>query len=181
MFGIVNTLTLTVSQLRDMPEISLFFVVYVVVSFCTRPFVGRLYDYHGFAKVCPIMCFIMGLSMLTFAFTDSIAMVVVDGVLFALGQGSLWPCLQAESVHGVPQEKGSLSTNTLLLGVDLGIMTGPMAGGAILDAAGPMWMYLFATGIGVLLTLWTLQYVRIMKRRAAARAAAEDDIRRHSC
>ena len=111
----------------------------------------------------------MGLSMLTFAFTDSVAMVVVDGILFALGQGSLWPCLQAESVHDIPQEKSGLSTNTLLFGVDLGIMTGPMLGGAILDVAGPMWMYLFATGVGILLTLWTLQYVRIMKRRAATR------------
>ncbi len=168
-FGIVNTLTLTASQLRDLPETSLFFVVYVVVSFCERPIVGKLYDRYGFSKVCPAMCFIMGLSMLTFAFTDSVAMVVVDGILFALGQGSLWPCLQAESVHDIPQEKSGLSTNTLLFGVDLGIMTGPMLGGAILDVAGPMWMYLFATGVGILLTLWTLQYVRIMKRRAATR------------
>ena len=168
-FGIVNTLTLTASQLRDLPETSLFFVVYVVVSFCERPIVGKLYDRYGFSKVCPAMCFIMGLSMLTFAFTDSVAMVVVDGILFALGQGSLWPCLQAESVHDIPQEKSGLSTNTLLFGVDLGIMTGPMLGGALLDVAGPMWMYLFATGVGILLTLWTLQYVRIMKRRAATR------------
>ena len=166
-FGIVNTLTLTVSQLRGMPEISLFFVVYVIVAFCERPIVGKLYDRYGFSKVCPTMCAIMGVSMLTFAFTDNVVMVVIDGVLFALGQGSLWPCLQAESVHGIPQEKSGLSTNTLLFGVDLGIMSGPMLGGAILDIAGPMWMYLFATGIGILLTLWTLQYVRIMKRRAA--------------
>ena len=172
-FGIVNTLTLTASQLRGLPETSLFFVVYVIVSFCERPIVGKLYDRYGFSKVCPAMCFIMGLSMLTFAFTDSVAMVVVDGVLFALGQGSLWPCLQAESVHGIPQEKSGLSTNTLLFGVDLGIMAGPMLGGAILDIAGPMWMYLFATGVGVLLTLWTLQYVRIMRRRAAVREAQQ--------
>ena len=169
-FGIVNMLTLTVSQLRGMPETSLFFVVYVAVSFCMRPVVGKLYDRFGFARICPIMCAIMGTAMLTFAFTDSFAMVVVDGVLFALGQGCLWPCLEAESVHDVPLEKGSLSTNTLLFGVDLGVMVGPMVGGTILEAGGPMWMYLFAACVGALMTLWALQYTRIMKRRAARRA-----------
>lgn len=164
MFMIVNTLTLTVSVIRNLPEMSLFFVVYVIVSFCMRPIMGKLYDRYGFSKVCPPMCFLMTLSMLTFAFTDGIVMIVVDGVLFALGQGCLWPCLQAESVRGVPEEKSGLSTNTLLFGVDLGMIIGPMVGGAILDVAGPMWMYLFATGVGILLTLWTIPYIRIMKK-----------------
>ena len=171
-FGIVNTLTLAVGLMRGLPETSLFFMVYGIVSFGTRAFVGKLYDRYGFAKICPAMCFVMGLSMLTFAFTDSLAMIVVDGVLFALGQGCLWPCMTAESVRDVPLEKGSLSTNTLLFGFDLGVMLGPMVGGAILDAAGPLWLYLFATGIGVLLTLWSLRYIRIVKHRA--KNAAEE-------
>jgi len=171
-FGIVNTLTLTVSQLRDMPEISMFFLVYVIVSFCMRPVIGKLYDKLGFEKLGPIMCFLMGLSMFTFAFTDGLVMVIVDGALFALGQGCLWPCLQAESVRNVPMEKGSLSTNTLLFGVDIGIMLGPMIGGRILDVAGPMWMYLFGAAVGLFLTLWTLQYVRIVRRRESAQSNA---------
>ena len=167
-FGIVNTLTLVVGLMRDLPETSLFFVVYGVVSFAARSVVGKLYDRYGFARICPAMCFVLGLSMLSFAFTDSLAMVVLDGVLFALGQGCLWPCLTAESVRDVPLEKGSLSTNTLLFGFDLGVMMGPMVGGAVLDAAGPLWLYLSAAGVGVLLTLWAFQYIRIMKRRTTA-------------
>ena len=165
-FGIVNTLTLAVGVMRGLPETSFFFVVYGVVSFGARSVVGKLYDRYGFARICPAMCLLMGLAMLSFAFTDSLAMVALDGVLFALGQGCLWPCLTAESVRDVPLEKGSLSTNTLLFGFDLGIMAGPMIGGAVLDVAGPLWMYLFAAGVGALLTLWSLQYVRIMRRRA---------------
>ena len=165
MFAIVATLTLTAAELRSLPEMSLFFIVYVVVAFCTRPFIGKLYDRLGFGKVCLPMCALMTLSMVTFAFTESMPMIVVDGVLFALGQGSLWPCLQAESVHGVPQEKTSLAANTLLLGVDMGMTLGPMIGGAVLDAAGPTWMYLFATGIGVCLCLWTVCYIRLARKR----------------
>ena len=167
-FGIVNTLTLAVGIMRGLPETSLFFVVYGIVSFGARSVVGKLYDRYGFARICPAMCLLMGVSMVSFAFTDSLAMVALDGVLFALGQGCLWPCLTAESVRDVPLEKGSLSTNTLLFGFDLGIMAGPMVGGAVLDVVGPMWMYLFAAGIGALLTLWSLQYVRIIKKRAKA-------------
>ena len=167
-FGIVNTLTLAVGLMRGLPETSLFFVVYGVVSFGARSVVGKLYDRYGFARICPAMCLLMGVSMVSFAFTDSLAMVVLDGVLFALGQGCLWPCLTAESVRDVPLEKGSLSTNTLLFGFDLGVMAGPMVGGVILDAAGPLWMYLFAAGVGALLTLWSLGYIRIMKRRSSA-------------
>lgn len=172
-FGIVNTLTLAVGLMRGLPETSLFFLVYGIVSFGTRAFVGKLYDRLGFAKICPAMCFVMGLSMLTLAFADSLAMIVVSGVLFALGQGCLWPCMTAESVRDVPLEKGSLSTNTFLFGFDLGVMLGPMLGGAILDLAGPLWLYLFGTCIGVFMTLWSLQYIRIMKKRAAAREAEQ--------
>ena len=159
-FGIVNTLTLTVSDLRGLPETSLFFVVYVVVSFCMRPVLGKLYDRFGFARVCPPMCLLMALSMVSFAFTDSLPFIVLDGVLFALGQGCLWPCLQAESVKDVPPDKSALSANTLLLGVDMGIMLGPMLSGAILDVAGPLWMYVFAACIGAALTAWAVVYAR---------------------
>ena len=166
MFGIVNTLTLTVGELRGLPETSFFFVSYVIVSFASRPILGKWYDKYGFLKVCLPMCILMMLSMISFAFTNSLPMVILDGVLFALGQGCLWPCLQAESVKDVPLEKSSLAANTFLLGVDVGIAAGPMVGGAILDAAGPMGLYGFGTVVGLCLVIWVFPYSRIVKKRS---------------
>jgi len=168
MFGIVSTLTLTVSELRGLPEMSLYYVVYVIVSFTMRPVMSKLYDKHGFAKIGLFMCSMMALSMVSFAFTTNLFMIILDGVLFGLGQGCLWPCLQAECVRNVPMSKTSMSTNTFLLGVDLGVASGPMIGGLILDIAGPTGMYLMGAFAGLCMTLWTIAYTRIMDRREKA-------------
>ena len=95
-------------------------------------------------------------------------MIILDGVLFGLGQGCVWPCLQAESVRNVPISKTSMSTNTFLLGADIGVASGPMIGGFILDIAGPVAMYLGAACAGLCMTLWTIPYIRIMARRENA-------------
>ena len=171
LFGIMNLLTLTAGELRGLPETSYFFTVYVLVAFTMRPVFGKLYDKYGFVKVCLPLTIMLAASMFTFAYTDSLLMIIVDGVLFAFGQGCLWPCLQAEGVKDVPTDKTSLAVNTLLLGVDVGMTVGPIAGGVILDIAGPTVMYLCGGVIGILLVLWVFPYARIMKKRAAAREA----------
>ena len=172
MFGIVSTLTLTVSEMRGLPEMSLYYVAYVIVSFSMRPIMSKLYDKHGFAKIGRFMCVMMMLAMVSFAFTDNLLMIILDGVLFGLGQGCVWPCLQAESVRNVPVSKTSMSTNTFLLGVDLGVASGPMIGGWILDIAGPMGMYMMGAFAGLCMTLWTFPYTRIMDRREKAQQEA---------
>lgn len=150
-YGTMNTLTLTVGEMRGITSISLYYVAYVTVSFAARPFSGRFYDRFGFRKVCvPMALFIFG-AMIAMAFAQGPASVLVAGALFALGQGCMWPCLQAQCVKGVPPEKYSLSANTMSLGVDVGCTLGPLLGGVILSAAGATAMYLFDAAIACML------------------------------
>ena len=167
LFGTVSTLTLTVGDIIDLPQMSIYFAVYAVVAFIARPFSGKLYDKYGFKKACLPMCVMLMLSMVTFMFTDSTIWVVIDGALFALGQGCLWPCMQAEAVKGIPQDKTPLAVNTLYLGVDVGMMFGPTISGFFLGLAGPSAMYLFNAIIGACLVVYVFPYSRIKERQRA--------------
>lgn len=157
-YGMITTLTLTVGELRGIEEISLFFVSYVIVSFAARPLSGRLYDKYGFNKLGAILSLFIVASMIVFAYAYSIVPILIAGGLFAIGQGCLWPCLQAESVKDVPSESYSLSANTMLFGVDAGCSLGPIVCSAIMDATNPTIMFWFVAGVAMMLFLAIIWY-----------------------
>lgn len=159
-YGMITTLTLTVGELRGIEEISLFFISYVIVSFAARPVSGKLYDKYGFKRLGAILALFIVASMIVFAYAYSVVMIMLAGALFAIGQGCLWPCLQAESVKGVPSESYSLSANTMLFGVDAGCSLGPIVCSAIMDATSPTVMFWFVAGIAMLLFLAIIWYNR---------------------
>ena len=163
-YGMITTLTLTVGELRGIEEISLFFISYVIVSFAARPVSGKLYDKYGFKRLGAVLALFIVASMIVFAYAYSVIPIMISGALFAIGQGCLWPCLQAESVKDVPKESYSLSANTMLFGVDAGCSLGPIVCSAIMDATSPTIMFWFVAGIAFLLFLAILWYNR---RKAA--------------
>ena len=160
-YGTVSTLTLTVGELRNIPDISLFFAAYVVISFIARPFSGKLYDQFGFKKVCAPMAVSIMLAMIVLAYAENIVAILAAGALFALGQGCMWPCMQAESVKGVSPENYSLSANTMLLGVDVGCSLGPIVGGLVLGLAGATVMYWANVFVGLILFLLVVFYDKL--------------------
>ena len=159
-YGMITTLTLTVGELRGIEEISLFFIAYVVVSFAARPVSGRLYDKYGFKRLGAILALFIVAAMIVFAYAYSVIPIMISGALFAIGQGCLWPCLQAESVKDVPEESYSLSANTMLFGVDAGCSLGPIVCSAIMDATSPTVMFWFVAGVAMLLFIAIIWYNR---------------------
>ena len=163
-YGTITTLTLTVGELRGIQEISLFFVSYVILSFAARPITGKLYDKYGFRKLGAILALFIIAAMIVFAYANSVIPIMVSGGLYAIGQGCLWPCLQAESVKGVPEEHYSVAANTMLFGVDAGCALGPILSGIIMDATDPTIMFWFMAIVGVCLLATILWYNRRKQR-----------------
>src|SRR5690606_33490978 len=111
---------------------SMFFVVYAVVLFGARLFVGRLQDRRGENVVVhgAIVAFALGLAALGLARTD--ALLVIAGGLCGLGFGTLMSALQAVAVSKVPTARVGVAISTHLFMVDLGVGLGPVALGALL-------------------------------------------------
>lgn len=121
-FGTVTLMVLLVGEQRGVPTISSFFVIYAVVAFALRSFVGKAYDRFGFAKLFAPSLLAFGASCVALAYVhDSVLSVALCAVLFALGQSTIFPWLQAESVRGVSETDTVLAANTFCLGADIGM------------------------------------------------------------
>lgn len=135
-YGAVWSFIVLVGQIRGIPNIAMFFTIYTVIAMVTRPFVTRLYDRIGLPKLLWIEALIMAAAVMCLAFAYTETMVYLASVLFALGQGSLWPSCQAECVRDLPLEETALAANTLSVGADSGMFVGPLICGFILEHAG---------------------------------------------
>jgi len=148
-YGSVNGLVLLNGEMRGIENTAVFFTVYAVATAIARPILGRVCDRVGLAKVFFPEAILMTLCPAVLAFADNAVLVAVAGLCLALGQGTLYPSLQAESVRNVPHEETTIAINTFYIGADAGMAIGPVVSGIILGAAGPTAMWLACTGVSV--------------------------------
>lgn len=150
LFGTVTSLLLLVGEERGIENISLFFVAFAITSCLARPIAGKLNDTYGLSKTLYPEAVIMCASCLCMAFAQNLLAFLAGAVLLALGQGCLFPSLQAESVRNVDDEHSSLAANTFFFGPDMGMSIGPIISGIVLQAFGSTAMFLVCFGISVI-------------------------------
>lgn len=150
-FGAVTTLILLVCEQRGIGGGSLFFFVYAAVTFAVRPFSSKIFDTKGLGALYYPTTISTCLSVVVLAFASNTAMVLVSAVFLALGQGCLYPLLQAESVCRVSAVESPLAANTFLLGADAGMSFGPIVSGSVFQIFGSTVMLMFLLLVGLIL------------------------------
>jgi len=111
--------------------IGLFFTVYGVTLFITRPLFGRISD-----KKSATCFFIPGslsiiLALILISQGKSLPVFMLAGFLFSLGHGSLQPVLQSVCIKLVAPERRGIASTSYYLGMDVGGTFGPLLGGTI--------------------------------------------------
>jgi len=111
--------------------IGLFFTVYGITLFVTRPLFGRISD-----KKSATLFFIPGslaiiLALILVSQSQSLAVFMLAGFLFSIGHGSLQPVMQSMCIKLVPPERRGLGSTSYYLGMDVGGTLGPLMGGTI--------------------------------------------------
>ena len=141
--------------------------MYAVAVFLVRPFSGKLMDkkslqYTEFPG--KIAC---AATMILLGYCNSLWLILLTGILRALGQGAAQPSLQAGCINHVGRERSGVATSTYFLGGDIGQGIGPMVGGVILaqiaGLAGDRVLFCFC----VALMLAALGYFYVMFPRNA--------------
>ena len=135
-YGSLAALILLVGEQRGVSNSAVFFFVYAAVALLSRPVAGKLCDVYGLKKLAFPMATFACAGVLVLAFACNTALFALAAALFALGQGSICPCLQAEGVRAAPSEKSSLAANTFYIGIDAGMALGPILSGAVYQAFG---------------------------------------------
>ncbi|MBN1686670.1 MAG: MFS transporter [Spirochaetales bacterium] len=133
-------------------DIGYFFTVYAAAMIFTRPLIGKLADRHGTVTVVipSLICFAG--SFLLISFSRTLPMFLVAGVVASFGFGGCQPALLAVSMKSVPKEKRGAASCTSYVGMDLGVLTGPVVAGVIVERLGyvSMWRFMIVPIIAAL-------------------------------
>jgi MFS family permease len=129
--------------------IGLFFTVYGITLFITRPLFGRISDQRS-----ATLFFIPGsisiiIALILISQGTTMAFFLVAGFLFSIGHGSLQPVLQSVCVKLVTPERRGIASTTYYLGMDVGGTLGPLLGGVIAMMTSYQNLFLIVTFIPI--------------------------------
>ncbi len=117
-------------------QMGIFFIVYAVCLLGTRPLFGSLADRFGAPRMLIVGISFFAASYLALACADRLPLFIVAALLGSAGFGCCGPLLQSEALASVPPSRRGAASNTAFTGLDLGMLIGPMIGGAIVERVG---------------------------------------------
>lgn len=129
---------------------SVFFVVYALAVFVTRPFTGRAFDRVGPHPVMvpAFVSFACGMVVLAFAASDW--MILGAAALLGFGVGTVQSCGLAMAVRVTSDARLSVANATFYMLLDVGVGVGPILLGIVAPLLGYANLYLCMAVVGVL-------------------------------
>jgi len=128
----------------------LFFTVFSVVVLVIRGPLGRLSDRRGRGGVVAPGLLVTFVALILLSRAQSMTMLLVVAVLYAIGVGAAQPTLMAMTIDRArPQERGA-AMGTFTTSMDLGIGIGSVVWGLIAEAFGFQAMYVAASFLGLI-------------------------------
>lgn len=132
------------STTRGIENYGTYYTVYALALLSTRLFVGRIADRYGSNKVIiPAMGFLI-LGFITFALTYSFHTLLLGGIFYGLGHGTVQPMLNAIMIKNCPRERRGSGNSTFYISMDLGNALGSAIAGAVSQFFGFTVLYLFS-------------------------------------
>lgn len=137
----ISTFLALYAEERAIAGIGLFFSVYAVALFVTRPVSGRLNDilHKSFIIIPCSVLLILTFVLLTRA--DRLLLFTFAAVTYGLGYGGLQPALQTWCVKSVNRERRGVANSTFFVGLDLGTSLGTLVAGGLAQWKGYRFMY----------------------------------------
>ena len=140
-YSLYNTYMIEFGKEQGIASISVFFTVLAVALAVSRPMSGILTDRLGAHKVIFPGMVIFALSFIIVGSGSALWMVLVGAALAALGFGASQAPLIAMSMQTVEPLKRGVASNTIYMGIDLGLFFGPLFGGFVYSAFNYATMY----------------------------------------
>ncbi len=163
--SVITSYVFNLGAEQKIDNISLFYTVMAFTLIVSRPLSGWLSDKFGVAKVVIPGMALFAASFIILGTSKTLEQVIIGAVFTALGVGSTMPVLQAMNMQTVSPLKRSVASNTLYVGMDLGLFTGPIIGSIVYKQSSFAHMFqMFA--IPIIIALICFIYILpIYKRR----------------
>ena len=134
--GLITSMLVVFGEERGIANISMFYTAYSIVMFLVRPFSGKLVDRKGLRIVLYPALAIAAAAFFILGGANTLTMVIVAGVLKALGQGSGSPAIQSTALKMMGREKAGVVSSTCYIGADVGNAISPIIGGYVAENFG---------------------------------------------
>jgi MFS family permease len=146
-FCLINTFLVIYAQERGVENIGLYFTVYAVTLFMTRPLFGKLSDKYGFVKVeIPAMC-CFAASYFIISYSSTLHVFLIAAFVAAFGYGASSPLINSLCMKTVPKNKRGAASSTSYIGTDLGHFVGPLIAAPVASLYGYAVMWRVMTGM----------------------------------
>ncbi|WP_064094385.1 MFS transporter [Rossellomorea aquimaris] len=120
-YGSIVTFIVIFGEERGISHIFLFYLCNAIMASISRPIAGKWFDERGpkgLVLFCIVLTFI-GMWVLSYAHSDSL--IIVSGILFGVGFGSLIPTLQSWTLSLTPDNRRGVANGMFFSSIDLGI------------------------------------------------------------
>lgn len=120
-YGTIVTFIVIFGEERGIDHIFLFYLCNAIMATAVRPVTGKWFDQKGpmgLVLFCLLFAF-AGMVVLSFAHSD--ALIIISGILFGVGFGSLVPALQSWALSMTPHYRRGVANGMIFSALDLGI------------------------------------------------------------
>lgn len=150
-WGSVQAFIANYSEYRNLVwAASMFFLVYAVVVFISRPITGRIFDRYGENRIVPPSLFIMSCGLLMLALATSNWMMLAAGGLIGAGFGNFQSTGQSLVLKMVNSARYPHATSTFFIMLDFGVGLGPYLLGHLQPMLGYGGLYAVSAAISFL-------------------------------
>ncbi|MEI5907513.1 MFS transporter [Bacillus spongiae] len=130
-YGTIVTFIVIFGEERGIEHIFLFYLVNAVMASISRPIAGKWFDRNG-PKGLVIFCLSLSFAgMWALSLSYSAIGVMIAGVLFGIGYGSLTPTLQSWTISITPANRIGVANGMFFSSIDLGIGLSGLLFGAL--------------------------------------------------
>lgn len=134
--GAVMTFLPTYALSKEINNIGIFFILYALAIFITRPIIGCIADRYDTSLILiPGMIFLI-INFVILIYAKSIIWFAVAGVFYGFGFGSTQPILNALLIRLSPSERRGAANATFFSAMDFGAGIGSIAFGVIAQKIG---------------------------------------------
>jgi predicted MFS family arabinose efflux permease len=166
--SIISFLTVYSKQINLVDAASVFYTIYAVAVFFSRPFVGKLFDKKGENLIVYAAILIFMTGMIVFSQAQNNFMLLSAAALVGLGFGALSTSGQAIAVKLSEPHRMGLATSTFLMFADTGMGIGPYLFGIVIAFSSYREMYISAA---IVLAVSFFIYYILHGRKASHRNA----------
>ena len=135
---------------KGIKNIGLYYTVTAIAVILIRIFGGKISDKKGLTYVLYPSLAICAVAMFITGNANALWVLLIAACIKSVGQGFIFPALQATSIKKLDSSRSGVATSTFYLGNDVGQGLGPVVSGAIASSFGYRDMFFFCSGLFVL-------------------------------